>query len=99
MKRFLKFIGWAVVVVMGGTFANYWFSWAGELISTKNSFAVAAGLMMVGVGLGTGAWVAFTVIRAAGRAMFDWQDREISSFGRPSKSCCQNECGCDRSKE
>lgn len=90
MKTFLKFIGWAVAAVMGITFANFWFSWAAELITTKNSFAVAGGLMMIGVGLGALGWVGLTLIKKTACAFFKWD---------PSKeeSCCQNDCGCDRS--
>lgn len=91
MKSLLKFISWAVIGVMGITLGNFWFSWAGELVTTKNSFAVAGGLLMIGVGLGAALWALFTVIMRLVGAFLRWDPTANK------ESCCQNECGCDRS--
>lgn len=90
MKRFCKFIGWMVAFVMGVAATNFWLSWAGELVSTKNSFAVAGGLLMIGVGLGTWVWVLVTATKKGMNAFWKW-DPENEKSGKS----CGNSCDCD----
>jgi hypothetical protein len=92
MKSLFKFVGWAVVVVMGFALTNWAFSQLGELITTKNTIAVAAGLVGLGMLLGVWGWVIFTAIKKFVHAFWKW-DPAVQE----SKNCCQNDCGCDRS--
>lgn len=93
MKSLFKFVFWSVAIVLGFGLSSWLFSLLGELATAKNSVAVAASLLGYGVLLGIWGWVVVTAIKKGVKAFFEW-DPDADK----SESCCQNDCGCDRTR-